>query len=184
MYYAADVNASDYIGILDRRNYDKKWDKITRVAIRGIIESDGKIALIHSGKHGDYKFPGGGMEAGESREETLIREVLEETGLKVIPETIKYYGKFKEIKKDKEQCKIFEQLSYYYYCDILPEEGERNLDHYEEEEEYELKWITLEEAIENNTIINHSEHTPWIYRDTLVMDRLKDQKDMRRERRK
>lgn len=57
MYYAADVNASDYIGILDRRNYDKKWDKITRVAIRGIIESDGKIALIHSGKHGDYKFP-------------------------------------------------------------------------------------------------------------------------------
>lgn len=124
------------------------------------------------------------MEAGESREETLIREVLEETGLKVIPETIKYYGKFKEIKKDKEQCKIFEQLSYYYYCDILPEEAGTKPDHYEEEEEYELKWITLEEAIENNTIINHSEHTPWIYRDTLVMDRLKDQKDMRRERRK
>ncbi|QHQ63525.1 NUDIX domain-containing protein [Anaerocolumna sedimenticola] len=178
MYYTAGENASDYIGILDRKNYDKKWDRITRVAIRGIIESDGKIALIHSGKNGEYKFPGGGMEAGESREETLIREVLEETGLMVVPETIKYYGKFKEIKKDNEQCKIFEQLSYYYYCDILPEKGERKLDDYEEEYGYELKWTTLEEAIENNTIINHSEHTPWIFRDTLVMDRLKEQKDM------
>ena len=158
MYYTSDENDSGYIGILDRRNYDRKWDKIIRIAIRGIIESDGKIAFIHSGKYGDYKFPGGGMEAGESREETLIREVLEETGLKVIPETIQYYGKFKEVKKDKEQSKIFEQISYYYYCGIFPEKGERNLDEYEEEEEYELKWTTLEEAIENNTIINHSEH--------------------------
>ena len=172
MYDNLDDNTSDYIGILDRRNYNKNWDRIIRIAIRGIIVLNGKIALIHSGKHGDYKFPGGGMEEGESREETLIREVLEETGLKVIPESIKYYGKFKEIKKDKDHNKIFEQLSYYYYCGIFQEEGERNLDEYEEEEEYELKWITLEEAIENNTIINHSELMPWIYRDTLVMDRL------------
>ncbi len=169
-------NDSDFIKILDRRNYDRRWDKITRTAIRGIIESDGKIAFIHSCKHGDYKFPGGGMEAGESMEETLIREVREETGLKVIPESIRYWGKIKEIKKDKEQSRIFEQISYYYQCDILPEQGERNLNAYEEEYEYELTWKTLEEAIENNTLINHKERTPWVFRDTLVMDKLMEEK--------
>jgi 8-oxo-dGTP pyrophosphatase MutT (NUDIX family) len=170
-------NDSDFIGILDRKNYDRNWDKTTRIAIRGIIESNEKIAFIHSGKYGDYKFPGGGMEAGESMEETLIREVSEETGLKVIPKSIRYWGKIKEIKKDKEPCKIFEQISYYFYCDILPEKGERRLDEYEEEYGYELMWKTLEEAIENNTLVNNSERTPWIFRDTLVMDRLKDLKD-------
>ncbi len=168
---------SDFIGILDRKNYDRNWDKIKRIAIRGIIESNGKIAFIHSGKYGDYKFPEGGMESGESMEETLIREVLEETGLKVIPESIRYWGKIKEVKKDKEQFKIFEQISYYYRCDVLPEIGERNLNDYEEEYEYELMWRSLEEAIENNTLVNNTERTPWIFRDTLVMDRLKEQKD-------
>lgn len=168
---------SDFLAIIDRSNYDRNWEKIKRTAIRAIIECEDKIAFIHSGKHGDYKFPGGGMETGESREETLIREVMEETGLKVIPDSIKYFGKIKEVKRDKDQSRIFEQISYYFYCDVFPEMGERNLNEYEEEDEYELAWITLEKAIENNTVVNQSEYTPWVFRDTLVMDRLKDIKD-------
>ncbi len=173
------VSDSDFIGIIDKRNYNVMWEKVTRTAIRGIIESDGKIALIHSSKYGDYKFPGGGMEAGESMEETLIREVSEETGLKVVPESIRYWGKVKEIKKDKEQNRIFEQISYYFHCDILPEKGKRNLNEYEEKYEYVLMWKTLEEAIENNTIANNTEYTPWVFRDTLVMDKLKEEKDLK-----
>ncbi len=168
---------SDFLAVIDRCNYGRNWAKIKRTAIRAIIEREDKIAFIHSGKHGDYKFPGGGMELGESREETLIREVMEETGLKVIPESIRYFGKIKEVKRDKEQSRIFEQISYYFYSDVFAEMGERNLSEHEEKDKYELTWITLEEAIENNTIINQSEFTPWVFRDTLVMDRLKDIKD-------
>ena len=61
-----------------------------RIAARGIIRRDDKYLAIYS-KYGDYKFPGGGREAGEELEDTLLREVQEETGCRVIPESIGDY---------------------------------------------------------------------------------------------
>lgn len=53
-----------------------------------------------------YKFPGGGMEEGETLEDTLIREMLEETGYKVKPDSIREFLKVKERRKGmKELCK-------------------------------------------------------------------------------
>ncbi len=46
---------------------------------------DGKVALIErhrAGKH-YYVFPGGGMDEGETPEQAAIREMEEETGLRV-----------------------------------------------------------------------------------------------------
>lgn len=39
--------------------------------------------MIYSPKNGDYKFPGGGVDHGESFEEALIREIREECGVTV-----------------------------------------------------------------------------------------------------
>ncbi len=39
--------------------------------------------LVFRGKHDDWSFPKGHCEAGESFEETAVRETLEETGLSV-----------------------------------------------------------------------------------------------------
>lgn len=58
-----------------------------RLAARGIIRRNDKYLAIY-GKYGDYKFPGGGREAGEELADTLIREVQEETGYRMIPESI------------------------------------------------------------------------------------------------
>ncbi|MBI6015060.1 NUDIX domain-containing protein, partial [Clostridium perfringens] len=38
------------------------------------------LILLDISNRGDYKFPGGGVEKGETPEETLRREVQEETG--------------------------------------------------------------------------------------------------------
>lgn len=48
--------------------------------------SCGMERLQCSAKEGEYKIPGGGMEAGETYVEALAREVKEETGLFIIPE--------------------------------------------------------------------------------------------------
>ena len=48
-----------------------------------IKDSYGRVLLQRRSDYGDWGLPGGGMEAGETIEETMIREVKEETGLTV-----------------------------------------------------------------------------------------------------
>ena len=66
--------------ILDKKNYNPNGSVGKRPSVRGIILRNGKIAMMHSQKYNYYKLPGGGIEPGESLEETLIREVREESG--------------------------------------------------------------------------------------------------------
>lgn len=58
-----------------------------RILVTGgaiIRDQQGRILLQRRSDYGDWGLPGGGMDAGESIEETMIREVYEETGLEVI----------------------------------------------------------------------------------------------------
>lgn len=58
----------------------------SRIVVTGgaIIRDDrGRILLQQRSDYGDWGLPGGGMEPGERIEETMIREVKEETGLDV-----------------------------------------------------------------------------------------------------
>ena len=77
----------DYIADEDRIHPNFKVVK--RLAIKGVVMKEGKVLLIHTNK-GDYKFPGGGVKKGEEIEETLKREIAEETGfsLKVMGDVI------------------------------------------------------------------------------------------------
>lgn len=57
-----------------------------RRAVRAIVVRDGKILLIHRNKFGSeyYTLPGGGIDAGESAEQALKREIQEECGFTVL----------------------------------------------------------------------------------------------------
>lgn len=59
----------------------------TRVACYGLIVREGRILLCRLSnveRHvGKWTLPGGGIEFGEHPHEALVREVFEETGLKV-----------------------------------------------------------------------------------------------------
>ncbi|MEK4700170.1 NUDIX domain-containing protein [Solibacillus sp. FSL R7-0668] len=48
-----------------------------------IKDTKGRILLQKRSDYGDWGLPGGAMEPGESIEETMIREVREETGISV-----------------------------------------------------------------------------------------------------
>jgi mutator protein MutT len=57
-----------------------------RIVVTGgaiIRDRKGRILLQQRSDYGDWGLPGGGMNPGETIQETMIREVVEETGLSV-----------------------------------------------------------------------------------------------------
>ena len=97
--------------IMDSDDYENCTRLNVRHSARAIIISDGKIAMIHSQENNYYKFPGGGIKHGESKEDALIRETLEETGLHVIPESIEELGYIHRIRKSlKHEDECFIQI--------------------------------------------------------------------------
>lgn len=133
---------------LDMHDYNVNGKVFSRPSVRGVVIKDDKVLLVHSVKYDYYKFPGGGMEKGETHTETLLREVLEETGFPVIKESIREFGFVMRKQKDsKDENGIFVQENYYYFCE-LNEEGKigTNLDDYEAEEGFTTVWMRPDEA--------------------------------------
>lgn len=155
---------------LDLKNYDSENTIFRRTAARGIISDGDKYLFIFS-KYGDYKFPGGGVEKGEQLDETLIREVQEETGYQVIKASVKKYGKVVERRKG-ESADVMEMDSHYFFCEVEQEVYSRNLDEYEQEYDYQVVWMTLQQAIEKNKQVVDLDIYPWVVRDTKVMETL------------
>lgn len=170
---------------LDYQNYNPEWKKSKRDSARGIIifsekknppfaETD-KIALVYAKNSGYYKFPGGGIHADENKKEALIREVSEEVGLSVIPESVQEYGivpRFQLSSVFPET--IFDQESFYYFCDVDTKKHGQNLDSYEAEAGFELQIVTIKEALEKNLkyTSDDSFDLVMICRDTTVLQLL------------
>ena len=101
---------------LDKKDYEEGMPVFEKYSTRGVIIRDGKIATQH-GSAGDYKILGGGVEPGEKLEDALIREVGEESGLIVIPESIRPIGEIVERRRDLfEKNKIYVCHSCFFFC--------------------------------------------------------------------
>ncbi len=141
---------------IDTNDYKTDGTVFERPSVRGIIMKNGKILMIHSLKYDYYKLPGGGIEEGESYEEALIREVKEESGYFLKPDTIKEFGyvrrKSKGMKED-----IFIQDNYYFVCETDETQASQNLDDYEADELFTPEFVTTEQAIETNKTADHKE---------------------------
>lgn len=136
---------------IDKKNYKEGGTVFVRPSVRGIIQKNGLIAMIHSLKYDYYKFPGGGMEKGETYEETLIREVAEESGLQVIPSSIRPFGYVKRMEKGSIDD-IFIQENFYFFCDAKENLLPQQLDAYEAQECFTLAFVTPDHAILANLL--------------------------------
>ena len=147
---------------IDLKDYSNTDIIYKRPSSRAIIIKDGKIALVYSNKHNYYKFPGGGINESEDKIDALIREVKEEVGLIVIKNSIKEYGEVKRIQKSNLN-QIFYQENYYYLCDVENGLMQQNLDQYEKDEEFVLKYVDPQTAIFTN--YNHQDN---LFRKTMI----------------
>ena len=84
---------------MDTKDYDPKGNAVVRPSARCITIREGRVAMVYSRKYDYYKFPGGGIERGETREQALIRETAEEAGLRILPDSIVPYGYVHRVQK-------------------------------------------------------------------------------------
>ena len=119
-------------------NYFGKYDHI-REACRAIIVRNGKILLSYETKDDIWMIPGGGIEAGETDEECVAREVGEETGNLFIPsqcvlEIDEYYEDAKYVSK--------------YFVGTITGTIQTHLTEAEIKGGLVARWIPLQEALE------------------------------------
>lgn len=159
---------------MDKHDYEACTHLFVRNSARSIIISNAKIAMIHSLKYDHYKFPGGGIEDGESPVDAMIRETREEAGLVVKPETVREYGCVHRIQKsDKDASECFVQDNFYYLCEVEAEVVPQHLDSYESEENYTLEFVEPEVAIRKNRCAANSSCTPaMLEREACVLEML------------
>jgi len=92
------------------------------LSVKGIVEEHGKIWLRHN-EWGKWELPGGRVDGDEQPEETVVRELSEELGLRVIPECIvDYYIWRKEFGNNP----IIGILTY--FCRMESRDGELELE--------------------------------------------------------
>ncbi len=160
--------------IMDEQNYDPGLEVIYRLAVRGIIIIDGKLLMIED-SFGEVKLPGGGTEENEDDRQVLMREVKEETGYDVIPETIRPFGEIEEKRLSVHEPMIWNQISRLYFCDVSPELGECGFTENERKYGFHKVLNTIDEAIAKNAAMFEKERElPWNQREYKTLLLLKD----------
>lgn len=90
--------------------YNGNMRKPTRAV--GIVIESSKVLLIHRKNEKEYYvFPGGGVEENETIEEAVIRELKEETSIKVKIKKLLYIHHIVDEQNDSDQ--------YFYLCEYL-----------------------------------------------------------------
>ena len=181
----------------DYKDYEPNWPVSERMAARAIVlvedwknlrpepeaplKPDDKIALVYAKRLGYYKFPGGGINSDEDKVSALIREVKEETGLDVIKESVVECAYDHRIHaSDQYPGTIFSQDSYYYFCRVRTDSdgkllvNEQHLDDYEKDDGFELRLVSIKDAVENNVHFESEsfQKLDMIARETLIMEKI------------
>jgi mutator protein MutT len=94
------------------------------VGVGGVVVRGGKVLLIRRGKeplHGRWVVPGGTVELGETLEQALVREMQEETGLRVEP--LEVLTVFDRIERDGQRV-VYHYVIVDYLCRWLAGEAQ------------------------------------------------------------
>ncbi len=165
-----------YLEIEHDPNLLRTGSLATRDAVRAIIQNGKKILMIYSPINGEYKFPGGGIKAGETCIQALTREVREESGYVNI-QVIRQVGEILEYRRPREtEIDLFCMRSKYYLCKLSPDSIQQplDLDPYEQDLVFQPTWVDYRTALAANLSIlqRNPEHIPrWTRRDTTVLER-------------
>ena len=73
----------DTIAVITQKGVNEAPSKTRNSARAVVVDTSGRIPMMHVKNLGFHKLPGGGIDAGETAIEAVLREVREETGCEV-----------------------------------------------------------------------------------------------------
>ncbi|MEO1363210.1 MAG: NUDIX hydrolase, partial [Pseudomonadota bacterium] len=91
--------------------------KSPRLAVRGILIEDARLLMVNAYPDGQSALmcaPGGGVEVGSSLPDNLVREMYEETGLRV------QVGAPCLVNEFHDPGSGFHQVDVYFHCTLAP----------------------------------------------------------------
>jgi 8-oxo-dGTP pyrophosphatase MutT (NUDIX family) len=158
---------------LHRADCANDYGKIlSRTSVRGVSLRGRDLLMIHEAA-GGYKFPGGGIDEGESQAEALTREMLEECGASVVRiqrelgTVIEYKPAFDD------GFDTFQMISHYFLCEVADDLGPQHLNEYEANLGFEPRWVTIEAALRENRALLETVGLPkWLPREIFMLEYL------------
>lgn len=135
----------------------KEEIKIITTARAIIVNQNNQLLLVKNEYNGIWFTPGGWLDGFETLEETCKREVYEETGLTIKPESLYKIDYFQLTKKQNIKWKEnINKIEHYYICkiengDILCDDKNKNL--WKDSDKGNTKFIkffTKKELLQNN----------------------------------
>jgi 8-oxo-dGTP pyrophosphatase MutT (NUDIX family) len=144
---------------------------IERTAVRGVLLRGRELLLLAS-RHGDYKFPGGGVEPGESYPAALRREFREECGLVDVTIGAGLGSTIEEVPAIEPAYDVFRMTSHYFRCSGGACGGSRELEAYEAELELVPRWVMVDEALAANQAVRSGGVgvMRWLVREIAVLE--------------
>jgi ADP-ribose pyrophosphatase YjhB (NUDIX family) len=119
----------------------------TRASIYGIIFNEEKTKILLVKHFEGYDYPGGGLKIGQSIEEALGREILEETGYELNKSSMKllhattdlFYHNFKKV--------AFQTILIYYRASIADFTNKKEAEKSASEEQYmgDAEWVSIDD---------------------------------------
>lgn len=157
---------------IDLKDYDENAERTYRSSTCGIVIREKKIAMCYVDKRGAYIIPGGGIEEGETMEQAVIREMREETGLRIIPESVREYGSIHVVRKGIYEP-VYDLESYYFVCQAEEELDEVHLTQSEVEKGYHFGFADPFEILQMNSDRVSAGETPCLFeRERVLLLRL------------
>lgn len=126
-----------------------------------IYSADSKLFLAKkkNKKHltypGFWHLPGGGVETGETKKQSLLREIFEETGLDLSKQSLKLIRSTDKARVNKllDGKRIIVKMSFFVYKVVINKEAKDIKIELEDDEFSEYKWIEPKD-------ISFFKHTP------------------------
>ena len=122
-------------------------DGLINIRVGAIIMRDGKILMVGNERNDYFYSVGGRIKFGETAEEAVIREVLEETGVRMEVDRLGFVHENYFVGDDPGRVgKLIYEISFYFYMkvprDFAPRSGSFTADH---SKEY-LVWAAPDEG--------------------------------------